>query len=350
MPDPRIRRAASATLLALLLQGLATAPAALADGPERPENGTIGIRLVEIPASRVDDPRARNYIVDHVNPGTTFTRRVEVTSTSPKPVRAQVYAGAAGISKGRFTFEPAGVTNELTSWISLNRPEIVVKPHSSETVKATITVPEWAGEGERYAVIWAQVSSGPATQDKNVALVNRIGIRTLLDVGPGGEPPTDFEIGDIVPHRTEDGHPQIVTEVANTGERAIDVEGLITLSDGPSELSAGPFPVDRGTTLAPGDRANVSAMLGEDLPDGPWKFTLTLRSGRVERTADGTLTFPAAAGGWGLAASLDSPPALVLTLTGLPVLLGTAILLGMRRRRMRRRIAAEAAAPQDDLV
>ncbi|MEV0592431.1 hypothetical protein [Nonomuraea cavernae] len=348
MPDPRIRRAASATLLALLLQGLATAPAALADGPKRPENGTIGIRLAEIPASRVDDPRARNYIVDHVNPGATITRRVEVTSTSPKPVHAQVYAGAAGISKARFTFEPAGVTNELTSWITVDRPEIVLKPHGRETVKATITVPEWAGKGERYAVIWAQVSSGPARGDKNVALVNRIGIRTLLDVGPGGEPPTDFKIGDIIPHRTEDGRPQIVAEVANTGERAIDIEGQITLSDGPSELSAGPFQVDRGTTLAPGDRGNVSAMLGEDLPEGPWKVSLTLRSGRVERTADGTLTFPAAAGGWGLAASLDSPATLVLTLTGLPALVATAIILGVRRRRMRRRIAD--ANPQENLV
>ncbi|MFB9622100.1 hypothetical protein [Nonomuraea helvata] len=42
--------------------------------------------------------------------------------------------------------------------------------------------------------------------------------------------------------------------VANTGERAIDIDGHLTLTEGPSPMSTGPFQVARGTTLAPDQR------------------------------------------------------------------------------------------------
>lgn len=177
-------------------------------------------------------------------------------------------------------------------------------------------MPPWAPEGERYAVIWAEVSAPAASRRKGITLVNRVGIRTYLDVGPGGEPPTDFKIGEIVPQRTGDGQPRIEATVANTGQRAIDLEDGVTMSGGPSSLSAGPFPVERGTTLAPGQQGSVSILLGRDLPDGPWKFSLTLESGRIEHTRTGTLTFRRKPGTWGLAASMDSPLSLLLALAG----------------------------------
>ncbi|NUW39351.1 hypothetical protein [Nonomuraea rhodomycinica] len=346
MPSRPLLRAALATLLALASLGTwATPPATAAGRGSAGDNdaaggSTIGIRLVEVPASRVADPRAQRYIVDHVNPGTTFTRRFEVVTNATRPVRARLYTGAAGIEKGRFTFAPFGATNELSSWITLDRSRVRLGPGGHAEVKATVRVPEQATEGERYAVIWAEVSSSDPGPKGNVALVNRVGIRAYLDVGPGGELPSDFEIGEIVPRRTADGRPAIVADVANTGHRAVDLEGQVALSGGPSALSAGPFPIERGTTLAPGDRGRITVTLGEDLPNGPWRFRLTLRSGELRRTATGTLSFPAQAGAIGLAASLDSPLAWGLAAAGALALLATGAALLVRRHLRRRRTAA----------
>ncbi|MFI7635067.1 hypothetical protein [Nonomuraea sp. NPDC049400] len=344
-------RSAAATLLAVLLHAMIAVPA-VADSARRharpSDEGRISIRLLEIPANRVDDPRSHVFIVDHVNPGTTFTRRMEIRSTSAKPQHVELYPAAASVSRGRFTFAPDRATNELSSWITLDRATVELPPRGSARVKARIAVPRWAGKGERYAVIWAQVSSDKANgTNGNVTLVNRIGIRTYLDVGPGGEPPSDFEIGTITPQRAKAGQPKVVAAVANTGERAVDLDGQLTLTEGPSSMSAGPFQVARGTTLAPGQRGDITVELGEQLPDGPWKFQLTLKSGRVTRTATGTLTFPAKPGTWGLAASADSPWTLALALAGLAILIAAAMTLLFRFRRSRARAFASGTVGED---
>ncbi|MGS2645633.1 hypothetical protein [Streptosporangium sp. G12] len=346
MPSPPLRRPrhrlVCATLLALLSHAMIGAPATADVGRDRGRptgEPVLGIRLLEIPANRMDDPRSHFFIVDHVNPGTTFTRRLEVYSTSPEPQHVKLYAAAAGIKGGRFTFAPGRAANELSSWITLNHATVNLPAHGRVPVKATVTVPPWATQAERYAVIWAEVTSPEPGPERNIALVNRVGIRAYLDVGPGGEPPSDFRIGEIVPQRTDDGRPKIVAAVANTGQRALDLDGRLSLSEGPSSLRAGPFPTDRDTTLAPGDRGEVTVLLGDDLPDGPWTFRLILHSGRVGHTATGTLTFPAKPGTWGLAASMDSPLTLILTLAGSVALVAAALLLiGFRRFRARRRI------------
>ncbi|MFI6789541.1 hypothetical protein ACIBG4_19670 [Nonomuraea sp. NPDC050383] len=341
MPTTLLPRPFRAMLLVLIASAMLGTPAIAQTGrgETRPSGkNSIGIRLLEIPANRVDDPRSHAYIVDHVNPGTTFTRHVEVYNASREPQRVRLYAAGAGISRGRFTFAPERTANELSSWITLNHATAVLPPHGRTPVKATIAVPAWAPEGERYAVIWAEVSAPGASRQKGITLVNRVGIRTYLDVGPGGEPPTDFKIGEIMPQRTGDGQPRIEAAVANTGQRAIDLEGRVTMSGGPSSLSAGPFPVERGTTLAPGQQGSVSILLGRDLPDGPWKFSLTLESGRIEHTRTGTLTFPQKPGTWGLAASMDSPLSLLLALAGAATLVtAVTLLVGFRRFRARRK-------------
>ncbi|MCO6006502.1 peptidase [Actinoallomurus purpureus] len=288
------RRPASATLLVLALHLFGATPAtAHADGRHaRPgDEGAIGISLVGTPSDRTDDPRARVFIDDHVDPGTTLTRRLRVDSTSRTPQHVTLYAGAAGISGHRFTFAPGATGNELTSWITLDRSRLALKAHAGESVEATIAVPPWATKGERYAVIWAQVSSVARSRKANIALVNRVGIRTYLDVGPGGEPPSDFTIGEVRPQRTRGGQRTVVATVSNTGRRAIDLGGRLFLSAGPGSLRTGPLPVIRGTTLAPGDQGQITVPLGPDLPEGPWTFRLTLRSGRIEHTATGALTF-----------------------------------------------------------
>ncbi|GAB3983788.1 hypothetical protein GCM10029978_091540 [Actinoallomurus acanthiterrae] len=308
------------------------------------DEGAIGVSLVGTPSDRADDPRARLFIVDHVSPGTTFTRRLRVDNTSRTLQRVTLYAAAAGISGHRFTFAPGATGNELSSWITLDRSRLGLRAHSGEPVTATVAVPPWATKGERYAVIWAQVSSVTRSREANIALVNRVGIRAYLDVGPGGEPPSDFTIGDVRSRRTRDGRRTVVATVSNTGRRAIDLGGWLSLAAGPGCLRAGPLPVPRGTTLAPGDRGRIAVPLGADLPDGPWTFRLTLRSGRIEHTATGTVTFAKKAGTPGVPPSFVARflrPAVALA----GFLTAALILLLVRLRRLRARARVPGHRP-----
>jgi hypothetical protein len=335
LPGSSARWAAILALPALLVPVALSAFSAPAvadgrdDGSHPKIDGLIGVRLLEAAASRMDDPRARAYIDDHVNPGATFSRQFAVENTSGKSLDVQLYPAAATIQKGVFAFAAGRTPNDLTTWISLSRPMLHLGPHSQEVVKARISVPPGAVRGEQYAVIWAEVASDPPGPRGNIALVNRVGIRTYLDIGPGGEPPSDFVIDGVNSGRTDHDQPRVTAMVHNTGERALDIGGTLDLFDGPSGLRAGPFRVTQSTTLAPGQSGSVAAVLaGDDLPDGPWKFRLTLQSGRVTRTTTGSLTFKP--GSW---AVLDSPLPLGLIATG--VLAGIAVtsLAVLTRRR-----------------
>src|SRR5688500_16468940 len=86
-------------VLALVLGALAASGAAAAQEPE-----TVGIRLAEAPQNRADDPRARLYIVDHLAPGTTINRKVEVSNNTRDAQHVVLYAGSASIEEGGFRF------------------------------------------------------------------------------------------------------------------------------------------------------------------------------------------------------------------------------------------------------
>ncbi|WP_422664813.1 hypothetical protein [Acrocarpospora corrugata] len=254
--------------------------------------GLIGIRLMDAPATRRGDPRARIYIVDHLSPGSTIRRRVQLTSTSAHPQRLQLYPGAADVRKHRFVFAPDRAGNELTKWVKFDRSTVELPAHGSAIVKATIKVPRTAWRGERYGVLWAEAE--PAAGRGNVKIVNRVGVRMYLDIGAGGEPPTDFRIEQLIAMRGVDGRPQFRAVVHNSGQRAVDMSGTLRLTEGPGGLSAGPFQVDQGISLPPGGRGRVVVPLDTRLPDGPWRASLSLASGSTQRSADDTITFPKA--------------------------------------------------------
>ncbi|WP_155357512.1 hypothetical protein [Acrocarpospora macrocephala] len=268
-------------------------------------SGPIGIRLMDAPAVRRGDPRARIHIVDHLSPGATISRLLQVTSTSRRPQRVQLYPGAASVGRHRFISAPDRLGNELTEWVRFDRTSLTLPPRGRTTVKATIKVPRTAWRGERYGVLWAEAEPIGDTEE-----THRVGVRIYLDVGAGGEPPTDFRIEQLIALRSPTGRPEFRAVVHNSGQRAVDMSGTLRLTDGPGGASAGPFPVNHGISLPPGGRGRVVIPLASGLGDGPWQATLYLASGRTQRSADTTITFPKAG---------EAP---VVKLTGI---LGTAV-------------------------
>lgn len=291
-------------------------------------DGSLGVRLLEAPVSRRDDSRALTSIVDHLSPGTTITRRFEVSNTSSEPMHVEVYSAAATIAKGTLQFAEARTPNELSGWISVDEPSLDLLPHESRALRATIEVPQKASAGERYAVVWAQVASKPDS-DHTVVTINRVGVRVYLDVGPGGEAPSDFSIGKLVPGRMKDGRPQVEAVVHNTGKRALDLNGTLSLSDGPGSMSAGPFTVLNGITLAPDESGTVVVPLDRHIPAGVWTARLKLASGPIERSVTGRISFSGDTDKGGLSLRWW----LLLIMAGGVALIGTWWLFIKRRRK-----------------
>lgn len=327
----------------LLVAGaLASATCAFVDSawaasPPRP--GNIGIRLVEAPVSLRDDPRAQHYIIDHLSPGEDISRRIEVSNTSDSTMQVSIYSAAAMINDGAFRFSTGRAQNELSTWTTFSRHRLSLAPGGRSTFTATITVPDDASKGERYAVIWAETSSsGPPG---GVTQLGRAGVRAYVFVGRGGAPPSDFTIDTLTAQRSAGGQPTVLARVHNTGGRALDLSGSLELTEGPGGLRAGPFPVRLGTTLAPDDFGPVSVTLDGRLPDGPWVARIRLESGLTVRTATATIRFPKGVGSAAAVVAKEESglhPVIIIGLAvlalALIVIIG-ALVLSRRRRRIR---------------
>jgi hypothetical protein len=256
-----------------------------------PQPTGIGIRLLDIPAATQEDPRARSYIVDRLAPGTGIQRRIRVENNSTTAQSVRIYPGAARIQEGSFVGDNDPAVNELTTWTSVDRPQVELQAGESADVLVTIDVPADASEAEQYAAVWAEVRSAPGN-GTNIIQASRVGIRIYLSVGPGNGAPADFRIASITAGRDAEGNPQVSAVVTNTGGKALDIAGDVALSEGPGGISAGPFPAQKALTLAPGRDGTLVTTLNSALPNGPWSAQLNLKSGVVEHEAAATITFP----------------------------------------------------------
>ncbi|MFI5927685.1 hypothetical protein ACIA3K_17060 [Micromonospora sp. NPDC051543] len=320
--------------VALVALGVSAAPAvAVREQRQDPaDDAAISIRMLDIPASRVQDPRAQVYIVDHLNPGMTIHRRVEVQNTSDETQKIDFYSGAAAVENNAFAVPEGRTGNELSGWIRLKTATLELDPGERRPVEVEIAVPRKASKGERYAAIWAQVTSSKE-RTGNVTQIHRVGIRVYLDVGPGGEPPTDFRIDGLAAEPGTGEFPVVTAKITNTGQRALDMTGSVSLRK--AAVQAGPFKVTNGVTILPGQNGQVRVEVNQSLPAGTWEVHAKLASGTVERTATGTIALPVAAP---MAVTTTTGPSwLVYTVGGLAVLV--LVILGgwylVRRQRTR---------------
>ena len=334
-------------LFALALMAGVVAPAispssAYADSPTT----GLGIRLIDAPVATGDNPRARVYIIDHLRSGQVINRRVQIANNTNDTLQIAVYPAAATLAGGSFVGAAGRGSNDLSQWTSATPGTLRLKAHEKAFVRVKIQVPLRTEPGERYGVVWAQTTSKPAKG--GVTQTSRVGIRVYLSVGTGEAPKSDFTIVSMAPGRNPDHLPTVTAVVRNTGGRALDLSGSLSLSDGPAGLSGGPFPAKLGTTLAIGDTEPVLITLDDQLPAGPWTAKLTLKSGVTSRTAQAILTFPSTVG--------QSPavPADHFTVTWWMIMVAIAgalllsllILMAQLIRRSRTRVTGSAPTPE----
>jgi hypothetical protein len=252
--------------------------------------GGIGIRIVDVPPNAArKDPLALSYIVNRLAPGKSIQRRIEVSNGTSSTAAVAVYSAAAGLHQGDFVFGPSHGKNDLSNWTSVSRDVVRLQAGARAFETVTIRVPNDASPGERYAVVWAEVSTSGSG---GVKLANRVGIRMYVSIGPGGAPPSNFVIGKISAKRSASGQPLVVARIHNSGPRTIAISGNLTLSNGPGGVRAGPFPVTLALPLAPGSSKSVTVRFDKQLPRGPWRAQLRLKGRSIVRVAVATITFP----------------------------------------------------------
>lgn len=300
--------------------------------------GSVGVRLVDIPADLADDPRARQYVIDNLAPGTTVHRRIEVTNRTASMLHVNVYPDAADIVRGAFVGAAGKTVSELTSWTTMEQEGLDIPAGASARDTVTIAVPRDAPPGERYAVIWAQVGDD---HKSGVTLVNRTGIRVYLSVSGDNPPAPKFAVDSMTARRDPDGRAVVQAQVHNTGGRALDLTGTLKLSQVSGRLNAGPYSVELGTSLAPGQSEPVKALVSDAVEDGPWNATFELKSGLLDETYHAQITFPRAPGAApAVAAQLDSAstrmPPLTVALIAVTALLSVVLTAGVVARAGRR--------------
>lgn len=319
---------------------------AQAPRPVVPCDNSIGVALVDVPEAMQTDPRARTYVIDHVQPGARFERRIRVCNGTGAPVPVQVYAGAAEIEGPSFRAVEGRVANELSGWITVDPGRVTVPAKGESVVVARFAVPPDATAGERYAAVLVESPAVPRPDGFSVA--NRVGVRVYLSVGGEREPASDFVVESLQAARTPEGAPVVRAQVRNTGARALDMRGELRLSDGPGGLSAGPFPATVGTTLGVGASAPVQVVLDEAIAGGPWLATIEMLSGSLERRAEARITFPEASGTQGnvvRARNLplrEDPDVVIPVAIGILGLAALLLLFVLYRRRNRREDAEPA--------
>jgi uncharacterized membrane protein len=291
--------------------------------------------LLQAPVSARNDPRARVYIIDHLNPGVTIQRAIAVSNTTSSPQQVSLYAGGAQVVNDAFI---PGPDNALVGWTSVRPSSVELQPGTSQTAEVTIAVPPTATAGESYAVVWAQVS----TPGNGITEVNRVGIRIYLDVGPGGNPPTTFALGPLSVARSSGGRLVISSSVDNTGQRAIDGSGTLSLRYVSGPVTAGPYPLDRNPTILPHSTGAISVTVPSQLPPGDWQASLTVTADTVTHTETGTVAIGQGVAAISSARSAGSDAPYLIGGAAAVVVLAAAGGATMYHRRHRRRPARHA--------
>jgi len=279
----------------------------------------------------LDDDREGRYVTDHVAPGATVSRTVRIGNDGEAPLEVEVSVGGAAIVDDRFTFDAeVPGADELVSWASVLEDRVTVPAGDDVRVDIDLLVPPEADAGERYGVIWAAVRG---TDASGTSVVNRVGVRIYLSVGDGPAPTRDVDLELLAIERDDEGSLAGLLTVTNTGGRALDLRGEVTVGSAIGAMAP-------AHTVAPGDSTEVPIVFepDADVQAGRQDATVVVRAAGIERSGEATVVVPDGAGRRGPPASITSPtdrpggvPVALAAL--LAALVGAGVVVLARRRR-----------------
>jgi hypothetical protein len=291
------------------------------------------------PVRQDDEPRS--WIEQSLDPGDTASDEFLVRNLSSQDLTFQI--GAADglmMDDGRYTILNDGeASTDAGTWIDVQE-QVSVEAGETVTVPFTTIVPADAESGDHAAGIVASVvTPGTDSDGVQVAVQSRMGFRVMTRVSGELDPElsasadASFDVN-WVPWRP--GQIQVTTHLTNSGNERIKVGGTVTIGGTTTPLTSD----DAAAELLPGDTRDIATTVSGIWPLIRAHGSVTLDAQAV--TFDGTesaLSVPDAEFSvW----TIPVPQALVLLALGLVVAADFT-----RRRRSRRRLAAQIAAARE---
>lgn len=188
-------------------------------------------RAEEAAGSRVSLNVTPVLVHDEAAPGETIQRVYTLRNDSELylPVHAGINDVASKNTSGELQFITDPGVPRAAPWVTLADPDLIIDPHTSRTVRATITIPEHAEPGRRtLTILFSVAPQNTGSDDTNVTVLSRIATIFFLNVKGDVHPAA--RITRVIGPRFTVGVPtQLGLRVENTGNVFIEPYGDIVV-------------------------------------------------------------------------------------------------------------------------
>lgn len=245
----------------------------LSSGAARAQQNSVGVSPASVEAT--------------VKRGSTYTQTYTLSNNTSEQLRfsCSVIDYWYDQQNRRLTARPGTLPRSASSWVHFSPAEVLVEPHNSATIKATITVPLAAAGGyytmpvfEALPVKSESASSRPGAS----AATTSIGIRFRGLVMLATEDASDYQLeimGGKVSPPTDSTPLEMNVDVLNHGTVHARLRGVFAILDAKGAL-AGRGQIESAKFL-PGQRDLMKVPWAGELRPGRYTAVVTLSYDRV---------------------------------------------------------------------
>jgi hypothetical protein len=256
--------------------------------------------LVALPVSANPGLSVSNAeIVTNVTPGQTLTESMTVSIGAADPatqITAQVTGVAQSLQGGYELLDAAQDTGPYSArtFVTLSTSSFELQPSGSQSITATIQVPQNVGAGARFAII--NFATQPVAGGSGVGIITAVDVPVYLTIS-GTQLTKTGKITGISTSTVTSGQPlNILTNFENTGNTYFKVQGtdIVTNAQGQT-VGTMSIPLT-SSSIIPGMTRQLSTILtsASTLPVGTYTINsqVTLSDGTVldESTSTFNLT------------------------------------------------------------
>lgn len=187
----------------------------------------------QIEAAPAINVQSGAILIADILAGQTYVHSIVINNPSDKPLDLQIAAGGLGQTTDGSNIavppdEDTSPYSALDYIDQIDKQTLHLEPGSTETVKATIQVPQNSSPGTRYAMV--HISSLPSG-DGQVGVIVGVDVPIVLTV-PGSNAQLTGEITGLSVPETNSGQPLIIhTTFNNTGNYHFKTKNRITVTN-----------------------------------------------------------------------------------------------------------------------
>lgn len=222
-----------------------------------------------------------NTVQEHdATPGAIRTGTIAITNTSPNPQVARIYlTDYIFFADGSSRYDPPGSLHRSNAdWIQLGATDVTLPPGATVPISYTVRVPRIDSlTGSYWSLVMVENSAVPVASSRGVGISANIryAVQVVTHLQKSGVRRLTIKSGKLGPD-VEGRGPDLVLEIANTGERATRFDVTTELYDSQGTVRAR-MQQSRGLTY-PGTSLTHRVGFGK-LPSGTYRAVVVIDAG-----------------------------------------------------------------------